>query len=146
MDQSKIQELLETRALAEQQLERMRSRVAILFSDIKNSTAFFEKKGDLEGLAMVERHNTLVIPIVDQNGGRVVKTIGDAIMACFEDPVGAILAAVEMQRALQSDRAGKQVEDQIHVRIGLHTGFGLVRPDDVFGDVVNTASRVQHQA
>jgi class 3 adenylate cyclase len=142
----KIQALLQARASAEQELERMRSPVTILFSDIKGSTSYFEKKGDHEGLVMVQRHNGLLIPIIEHSGGVVVKTIGDAIMARFEDPVDAVHAAVGMQRALESDRAGRVSEDQIHVRIGLHTGRGLIKDNDVFGDVVNAASRVQHEA
>src|SRR5262245_50855039 len=130
MDQDKFQELLQTRELAEQELEKAeqelekwRARVTILFSDIKGSTTYFETKGDLEGLAMVHRHHNLLAPIIEENGGRVVKTIGDAIMACFEEPIGAVLAAVGMQRTLETDRAGRPLPDQIHIRIGLHTGI-----------------------
>jgi len=146
MSQDKIQALLHARASADQELERLRARVTILFSDIKGSTAYFEKKGDLQGLAMVHHHNSLLIPVIEDCTGRVVKTIGDAIMARFDDPVAAIQAAVGMQRALETDRTGKPNEEQIHIRIGLHTGLGYVKEDDVYGDVVNAASRVQHQA
>src|SRR6185436_13981258 len=146
MSQDKIQALLHARASADQELERMRARVTILFSDIKGSTTYFEKKGDLQGLAMVHHHNSLLIPVIEDCTGRVVKTIGDAIMARFDDPVAAIQAAVGMQRALETDRTGKPTEEQIHIRIGLHTGLGYIKDDDVYGDVVNVASRVQHQA
>jgi class 3 adenylate cyclase len=146
MDKDKIYELLKAREQADHELEQMRSAVTILFSDIKGSTAYFEKKGDVEGLAMVQRHNELLMPRIIECGGRVVKTIGDSIMACFGDPVGAVTAAAEMQRTLDNDRAGRSEPEQIHIRVGLHTGFGLFKGDDVFGDVVNAASRVQHQA
>jgi class 3 adenylate cyclase len=146
MDKDKIQELLETRALADQELEKMRVSVTILFSDIKGSTTYFERNGDVEGLAMVERHHSLMRPIIEHCGGRLVKTIGDAIMASFVDPVNAIKAAIGMQRSLDSDRTGRPEEEQIHIRVGLHTGLGLVKDKDIYGDVVNAASRVQHQA
>ena len=94
MDKDKLEELLETRKLAEQELEKMRTAVTILFTDIKGSTSYFERKGDVEGLAMVQHHNTLLFPCIERHGGRIVKTIGDAIMACFDDPVGAVKAAV----------------------------------------------------
>src|SRR5262245_57498562 len=146
MDNDKFEELLQTRKSADKELEKMRSAVTILFSDIKGSTEYFEKKGDLEGLAMLQRHNTLLIPIIERNGGKVVKTLGDAIMARFDDPVDAVKSAIGMQQVLESDRIGRPEEEQIHVRVGLHTGLGLVSENDVFGDVVNAASRVQHQA
>jgi class 3 adenylate cyclase len=146
MDKDKLQELLETRAQAEQELEKMRTRMTILFSDIKGSTAYAEKKGDVEYMAMINRHNQMLFPVIEGEGGRVVKTIGDAILACFEDPVAAVKAGAGMQRALEEDRKGRPEIDQIHIRVGIHTGLGLLKDGDVFGDVVNAASRVQHQA
>jgi class 3 adenylate cyclase len=137
---------LEARAQAEQELEKLRTPMTILFSDIKGSTAYAEKKGDVEYMAMINRHNTILFPVIEAEGGRVVKTIGDAILACFQDPIGAVKAGVGMQRALVEDRKGREEIDQIHIRVGLHTGLGLIKDGDVFGDVVNAASRVQHQA
>jgi class 3 adenylate cyclase len=146
MNKENLQELLEMKTPADQELEKLRTPVTILFSDIKDSTTYFERKGDVDGLAMVERHNSLLSPVIHQSGGRVVKTMGDAIMACFEDPVGAINAAVGMQRALEADRAGQPPEEQIHIRVGLHMGLGLMKDNDVYGDVVNAAARVQRLA
>jgi class 3 adenylate cyclase len=132
--------------MAEQELEKLRTPMTILFSDIKGSTAYAEKKGDVEYMAMINRHNSILFPVIEAEGGRVVKTIGDAILACFQDAVAAVKAGVGMQRALVEDRKGRADIDQIHIRVGLHTGMGLLKDGDVFGDVVNAASRVQHQA
>jgi class 3 adenylate cyclase len=124
----------------------MRAEVTILFTDIKGSTSYFERKGDVEGLAMIQHHNKLLFPVIEREGGRVVKTIGDAIMACFKDPVGAIRAAVEMQQVLHSDRGRTPSEDEhIHVRVALHMGPGLEKDNDVYGDVVNATAKVQQQ-
>ncbi len=146
MDNDKLEELLEARKIADQELEKMRTPVTILFSDIQGSTSYFERKGDVEGLAMLERHNNLLFPCIEREGGWVVKTIGDAIMACFEDPVGAVRAGIGMQQALEHDRGMTPADEHIHIRIGLHKGLGLVKENDVYGDVVNAAARVQHQA
>src|SRR6185436_20952751 len=104
MDNDKLRELL---AVGEdppdQDLEKMRTPVTVLFSDIKGSTAYFEKFGDVQGLAMVQRHNDILFPVIEAAGGRVVKTIGDAIMAAFEDPESGIHGAIGMQRALETD-------------------------------------------
>jgi len=146
MDRDRLQELLEARAQAEQELEKLRTPMTILFSDIKGSTSYAEKKGDVEYMAMINRHNSILFPVIEREGGRIVKTIGDAILACFHDPVAAVKAAADMQRVLVEDRKGRDEINQIHIRIGLHTGVGLIKDGDVFGDVVNAASRVQHQA
>src|SRR5207249_1337958 len=92
------------------------------------------------------RHNHLLFPVIEAEGGRVVKTIGDAILAQFDDPVAAIKAAAGMQRVLEKDRRGRDDIDQIRIRVGLHYGLGIIKKNDVFGDVVNAASRIQHQA
>src|SRR5438034_3984085 len=146
MDRDRLQELLEARAQAEQELEKLRTPMTILFSDIKGSTAYAEKKGDVEYMGMINRHNAILFPVIEAEGGRVVKTIGDAILAHFQDPVAAVKAGVGMQRALVEDRKGREEIDQIHIRVGLHNGLGMIKDGEVFGDAVNAAARVQHQA
>src|SRR2546429_9964792 len=123
MDRDRLQELLEARAQAEQELEKLRTPMTILFSDIKGSTSYAEKKGDVEYMSMINRHNGILFPVIESEGGRVVKTIGDAILAQFDDPVGAIKAAAGMQRALDKDRQGREELEQIRIRIGLHHGL-----------------------
>ena len=146
MEDDKLQELLQSRARTEQQLENLRTPMTILFSDIKGSTRYAEKKGDVEFMAMINRHNRLLFPVIGVEGGRVIKTIGDSILAKFDDPVAAIRAAVGMQRSLAKDGQGREEIEQIHIRIGLHYGMGLVKDNDVYGDVVNAASRIVRQA
>jgi class 3 adenylate cyclase len=146
MDNEKLKELPVARKQTEKNLESLRVPMTILFSDIRGSTAYAEKHGDVEYMNMINRHNAILFPIIQGQGGRVVKTIGDAILAQFDDRPAAVKAAVGMQRALAKDREGRDEIDQIRIRIGLHYGTGLTTENDVFGDVVNAASRVQNQA
>jgi class 3 adenylate cyclase len=139
----KLEELLKSRAEIDLQLEKMRTPITILFSDIRGSTAFFEAEGDVQGLAMVEDHNRVLFPVIERNDGRVVKTIGDAIMARFDKAENALRAAIGMQQALAAHNQNRGPNQQIHIRIGVHSGLGLVKNGDVYGDVVNTASRVE---
>jgi class 3 adenylate cyclase/pSer/pThr/pTyr-binding forkhead associated (FHA) protein len=127
-------------------LEIFRRSVAVLFTDIQGSTAYYEKFGDLSGLAMVHQCNSLLERVVSKHGGRVVKKIGDAIMATFDNCEECVRTAVEMQKELKAWNASKKEEDHTRVRIGAHYGLGIVKSDDVFGDVVNVASRVQSLA
>jgi class 3 adenylate cyclase len=141
---AKIEELLRERsqldALLQQQFRR---EVTLLFSDIQGSTAYFERRGDLSGRQMVQRHNDLLFPLITQQQGMVLKTIGDAIMASFADPARAVQAAMAIQRALRDHNRAQEAAEQIHIRIGLNSGPALVEPQDIFGDVVNAAARVQ---
>ena len=145
-EKDKIKELLAARESADPAPDSVRMTATVLFSDIKGSTTYFEKWGDARGVAMVQRHNDLLFPIIEGAGGHVVKTIGDAIMAVFQDPTDAIRGAIGMQQALDADRNAQPAPEHIHIRVGLHTGMCLVKDQDVYGDVVNVASRVQHQA
>src|SRR5215472_16386995 len=128
------------------ELEKFRRATTIMFTDIKGSTAYFEKYGDVAGLMMVHQCNDSLRLIVEKHGGRVVKTIGDAIMAIFEDCKESVLASIEMQKALIEFNAPKPEQDHVFIRIGLNYGVGIVKSNDVFGDVVNVASRVESAA
>jgi len=128
------------------ELEKFRRTITVMFTDIKGSTAYFEKYGDVAGLMMVHQCNDMLRQIVEKHGGRVVKTIGDAIMATFEDPAESVQAAIEMQHALIEFNAPKPEQDHVFIRIGLNHGSGIVKSNDVFGDVVNVASRVESVA
>ncbi len=121
--------------------------VTVLFSDIVGITPYFEKHGDTAGMKKIRIHNELLFPVIERHRGRVVKTIGDAIMACFEKPADGTGAAQDMQLLLLSYNAKRLGEDErIRIRIGLHCGKAIIEGRDVFGDVVNVAARISAQA
>ena len=127
-------------------LESLRRNVCVLFTDLKGSTSYFERFGDAAGLMMVHRSTNMLSQPVERHSGRVIKTIGDSVMAVFEDPAEAIAAAIEMQEAITADNKEKEETRRVLVRIGINYGLGLVKSNDVFGDVVNVASRVESAA
>ncbi len=141
-----LQELIEKRREIDRALlERHAVEMAVLFTDIVGSTAYFEQRGDIEGLALVHRHNDLLFPVVKQHAGRVVKTIGDSIMAVFEKAADGVACAVALQDKLAQETGTAAVE-RIRIRVGVHFGRVLKDGDDVFGDTVNTAARVASAA
>lgn len=141
-----VEELLRERMRLEDRLKEHSREVSVMFTDIKGSTSFFESYGDIEGRQMVQRHNDMLFPIIEQHNGTIIKTIGDAIMATFEKPAEGICAAIQMQKELHEHNDDKSEREKIGVRIGLNTGLGIVEQKDVFGDVVNLAARVESQA
>lgn len=99
-----LADLLEQRRAIDRELQaKHAAAVAVLFTDSVGSTACFEQRGDLECLALVHRHNDRLFPLVEAWHGRIVKMIGDAIMAVFEDVGHAVSAAVAMQQVLDDD-------------------------------------------
>jgi len=143
---SDLEKLFAARSEIDRELLQKHSReLGILFTDIVGSTNYFEVKGDIAGLALLKRHNELLFPLVEEHGGRVVKTVGDAIMAIFEQPADAVRCAAAMQLALAAAN-NEPGAPPIHIRIGGHCGRVMLDGDDVFGDTVNTAARVVHAA
>ena len=128
------------------ELDRFRRDITVLFTDIKGSTAYFDKFGDAAGLAMVHACTELQAQGVSENGGKVMKATGDGVMATFESPTDGLRAAIAMQKGMKTFNAERPEEDHIYLRIGLHFGPGIVKSNDVFGDVVNVASRIQSAA
>lgn len=127
------------------QVTRSRRKVTIMFTDVEGSTGYWERHGDVRGRLMIDLHNRLIVPVIRKFGGKVVKHVGDAIMASFGSPQKALKAAVGIQQILerQRERDEKSVPE---IRIGIHTGTAVVEKDDVFGDMVNVASRVGDHA
>jgi class 3 adenylate cyclase len=128
------------------ELEKFRRKITVMFTDIKGSTSYFEKHGDIAGLMMVHECNALLRKSIEEFEGRFIKTIGDAVMATFDDAPSAIRASIKMQKSLTDFNSGKPDQDWVTIRIGLNHGLGIVKSDDVFGDVVNVASRVESVA
>lgn len=118
--------------------------VAILFADVCNSTQLYDLLGDGKARETVSRCLEIMSQATVRNHGRVVKTIGDEVMATFIEVDDAAQAAAEMQE----DISGKLVVDghDITLRVGIHFGPVLLEGRDVFGDAVNVAARISNQA
>ncbi len=128
------------------QINKSRKPATILFTDIEGSTKYWDRHGDVKGRLLIDRHNRLLFPAIRKYHGRIVKTIGDAIMAVFKQPEDAVNAAIGMQQILADERNRDRRRFRLNVRIGIHTGQCIVEKKDVFGDVVNVAARVKSKA
>lgn len=113
---------------------------AVLFADVAGSTALYEMLGDERAFALVEGCLTLMSGCTAQAQGRVVKTIGDAVMSVFPSADAAAAAAVEMQSRVEAHGLAQGVH--LGLRIGFHFGPVVAHDTDVFGDTVNLASRL----
>lgn len=124
------------------QIRSTRKQITILFTDIEGSTRYWDIRGDIDGRLMVDYHNRLIFPVIKKFKGKIIKTIGDAIMASFSRAEQAVKAAIAIQQMLGKTRR-QDKNFGLKVRIGIHTGKAIVEHNDVFGDVVNVAARIE---
>lgn len=123
-------------------IDKTRKQITTLFTDIVDSSRYWDQFGDVRGRMMIDHHNRLVFPVIRKFRGRIVKTIGDGLMAIFRNPNDALKAAVAIQQILQKMRNADQTF-HVHLRIGIHTGVAIVEKNDVYGDAINVAKRVE---
>jgi adenylate cyclase len=116
----------------------------VLFADVSGSTKLYEAAGDAVALETINHMIADMRRATEQAGGRVVKTIGDEVMALFATPAAAATAASQIQ--MQTDILPIVGGMKLGVRIGFHSGPVIQRDNDVFGDTVNLAARLVAQA
>jgi class 3 adenylate cyclase len=120
--------------------------LTFLFTDLKGSTALYERVGDLVAYDLVRQHFHVLHEIVAAEAGAIVKTIGDAVMATFQTPDRALAAALRMREEMTRINAERHNEDLL-LKIGIHEGpclaVTLNNSQDYFGQTVNMAARVQ---
>ena len=123
--------------------------ITILFTDLKDSTALYERIGDPPAYHLVREHFALLGKAVREHDGAIVKTIGDAIMAVFNNPVDGLNCCVAIHTlfAAFNKTSGK---DPLTVKLGLHLGrcISVTLNDrlDYYGTVANMAARLQGQS
>lgn len=129
--------------------ERLEVRdLTYLFTDLKDSTAMYDRIGDASAYDLVRRHFDALVRAVADNAGSVTKTIGDAVMATFVNPVDAVRAALDMHGAITD--FNRTITPDLVIKVGIHRGrsIAVTLNDriDFFGQDVNIAARVQKLA
>ena len=123
--------------------------ITLMFTDLKGSSAFYERVGDARAYRLVREHFAFLAALIREYDGAIVKTIGDAVMAAFADPGHAIGAALSIQDKVAGFNAGHGGE-AIVIKLGLHKGpciaVTLNERLDYFGSTVNLAARLQGQS
>lgn len=115
---------------------------SVLFTDMIGSTKLWERFGNVDGRLLINRHNRIIKPILQRFKGKIIKTIGDSYLAVFSSSDDALKAAIAVQQTLAIEKYFNS-QFPIQLRIGIHTGEVILEDDDVFGDTVNVASRIE---
>ncbi|MCK5705939.1 MAG: adenylate/guanylate cyclase domain-containing protein, partial [Cyclobacteriaceae bacterium] len=119
-------------------MSHTRQLVAIMFTDIQGYTAMMQRDEALT-IKIRERHRKIFNYTTEEFNGKIVQYFGDGTLSTFTSAIDAVKCAMEMQMAFQK-------EPVIPVRIGIHLGDIVYTEDDIIGDGVNVASRIESLA
>ena len=112
--------------------------ITFLFTDLKGSTAMYEQIGDAKASFLVHQHFDVLSRVIRDRNGAIVKTIGDAVMAVFDNPVEATSAAFEMIDAL--NEFNHTISQELILKVGIHRGHSMAvtvnERIDYFGQTV----------
>jgi adenylate cyclase len=122
-----------------------RRLAAIMFTDIKDYSKKMQSD-ESAALRMLEIHNQMMRENIAKFEGTVIKTVGDAFLVSFDSVINATECAVECQERFIEYNKEKAEHQKIVIRVGVHLGDIIEKDNDVFGDGVNIASRIQSMA
>ncbi|MEE8287478.1 MAG: adenylate/guanylate cyclase domain-containing protein [Gammaproteobacteria bacterium] len=123
--------------------------ITIMFTDLKGSTALYERIGDPKAYALVRQHFAILGKAVREHDGAIVKTIGDAIMAVYVNPADGLRCALQIQDDIErfNHDSGKE---PVIIKLGLHLGrcisVTLNNRLDYYGSAANKAARLEGQS
>jgi adenylate cyclase len=124
-------------------MSQTRRLAAILAADVAGYSRLMgaDEEGTLERLKALRRE--LLDPRIAEHHGRIVKTTGDGMLVEFSSVVDAVRCAVEVQQAMPERNTGAGTDNRIELRIDINLGDVIVEGDDLYGDGVNIASRIE---
>ncbi len=122
---------------------RIQKNLTVMFTDISGFTKHTETISRDALMSRLETHNELLMPIIAHFEGKIVKTIGDAFLITFESPTNAVQCGLFMQHTLRLYNVGKPDGEQIHIKVSINSGEVTVTENDVFGDPVNVAAKIE---
>ena len=130
-------------ATGEADMSQTRRLAAILAADVAGYSRLMgaDEEGTLERLKALRRE--LLDPKIAEHQGRIVKTTGDGMLVEFASVVDAVRCAVEVQQAMPERNTGVAADNRIELRIGINLGDVIVEGDDLYGDGVNIAARIE---
>lgn len=113
-----------------------------MFTDMVGYSALTQRDEQL-ALQLLEEHRRLVRPLLARHGGREIKTIGDAFLVEFPSALAAATCAIAIQQTLHDHNRTAAPDHRVLLRIGLHAGDVIHQENDVLGDGVNIAARIE---
>lgn len=122
--------------------QRFGAQRAVMFTDLCGFSRRSAEFGITHFLQLIREVNRLTAPIIGRYGGRILKECGDSALVVFQDADDGLACSIAMQHACQAESAGRPLEEQLLLCIGLGFGAVLCPGHDVWGTEVNAASKL----
>jgi class 3 adenylate cyclase len=117
--------------------------LAIMFVDMAGFAERTARQTREQNKSLLRDFAGLLIPLIARFGGRHVKSIGDALLVAFRSPTDSVRCGMAMHDAIVAYNNERRSDDPIQIRVALNVGEVRLEPDDVFGEAVNIAARVE---
>ncbi len=124
---------------------KLRKLAAIMFTDMVGYTALSQTRESL-AIKLLSTQQKLIRPLLQKFDGKEIKVVGDAFLAEFVSVLQAARCGIEIQKAMRQHNAKAPDDEHIQLRIGIHLGDIVYQDNDIYGDGVNIASRIQAHA
>lgn len=119
--------------------------LTIMFTDIVGFSNMVSSLSRTESEKVLQQHDKILQKVIKRFGGRIIKSVGDSFLVVFRSPTDAVLSAMAMQDSLWDYNNSEGEEHEIIIRIALNTGEVRLSPNDIFGDAVNIAARLERE-
>jgi adenylate cyclase len=117
--------------------------LTILFVDIAGFTATTSRQSRVQNARLLQTFGSTLLPLIKYYKGRLIKTIGDALLITFRSPTDAMLCSMAFQDAMHAHNLSAAEDEKIHIRVAANLGEVRVTKNDIFGEPVNVASRIE---
>ncbi len=120
--------------------------LTVLFTDIVSYTEKSSSSDATTLMKLIQAFEEITLPTIAAFKGTLVKKMGDGLLATFKHPLNAVLAALQIQEKIRGYNEYKTDREKFDVRVGINTGLVIRKDNDVYGDTVNVASRMETSA
>src|SRR5437763_15260259 len=117
--------------------------LTIMFVDMAGYAERTARQSRDQNRSLLRDFNGLLLPLIARFGGRRVKSIGDALLVAFRSPTDSVRCSMAMHDAVESYNQDRGAADPIRIRVALNVGEVRIEHDDIFGEAVNIAARVE---
>src|SRR5262245_12763148 len=123
-----------------------RRQLTILAADIVDYSRLTEAAEEATHIRLRALRVPVIDPCVVSYRGQIIRNTGDGFLASFDSSADALACAIEIQKEIQASESSEAVDRRIRFRIGVNTGDVIIEPEDIYGNSVNVAARLEQYA